>query len=46
MICSHKLFKNIDLIKIIINKKFYAFCAIKKAQKCYINLTFALKKGF
>ena len=28
-----KLFKDIDLIKAIINKKSYVFCAIKKAQR-------------
>ena len=41
-----KLFKNIDLFKIIINKKFYVFCAIKKTQKTLYKSHIRFKKRF
>ena len=41
-----KLFKNIDLFKIIVIKKFMFFTQSEKRKKRHINLIFALKKGF
>ena len=41
-----KLFKNIDLIKMIINKKFYISYAIKKTQRTSHKSHIRLKKRF
>ena len=38
------MFKNIDLFKIIVNKKFYIFCAIKKTQKALYKFHIRFKK--
>ena len=39
-----KLFKSIDLIKVIVNKKIYVLCAIKKTQKTLHKFHIRFKK--
>ena len=40
------MFKNIDLIKKIVNKDFYILCVIKKTRQAFYKIYIRLEKGF